>query len=60
MLDVWQLVQTLGFVLALEGALDFVSDRHLTSCFRQLITAILDRDPAIPRLPDNWEEWYNN
>jgi len=58
--NLWLIVQTLGWVLALDGVADFFSDRHSHALFRGLIYLFLDRDPARPRVPDSWEEWYNS
>lgn len=51
-------MQTVGWVLALEGVAEFFSDRHYHNMFRRILLLFLDHDPAKPRVPDNWEEWY--
>jgi hypothetical protein len=56
--NLWLIVQTVGWVMALEGVADFFSDRHYHTLFRRIILLFLDRDPASPRVPDSWEEWY--
>ena len=58
--NLWLIVRTLGWVMALEGVADFFSDRHYHTIFRRLILLFVDRDPASPRVPDSWEEWYNS
>lgn len=56
--NLWVVMQTVGWVLALEGVAEFFSDRHYHNMFRRLLLLFLDHDPAKPRVPDNWEEWY--
>lgn len=51
-------MQTVAWVLALDGVAEFFSDRHYHNLFRRIILLFVDRDPAKPRVPDNWEEWY--
>jgi hypothetical protein len=58
--NLWIIIQTIGWVMALEGVAEFFSDRHSHTLFRRLIYLFLDRDPARPSLPDSWEEWYNS
>lgn len=60
MRNVWLFVRTMGWVAALEGVLEFVTDRHSTSILRRAVAVVLGRDPAVPRLPDSWEEWYDS
>lgn len=55
----WLCVQTIGWVVSLEGVVEFLTDRHSITLFRRAVAGILGRDPAVPRLPDSWEEWYN-
>ena len=57
--NLWILVQTVAWIVALEGVAEFFSERHSHALFRRLVALLLDRDPFSPRLPDNWEEWYN-
>ena len=57
--NLWIIVRTLGWVVALEGVAEFFSERHSHGFFRQAIRLFLERDPARPRMPDSWEEWYN-
>lgn len=56
--NIWTIMQTIGWVLALEGVAEFFSERHYHNTFRRLILIFLDHDPAKPRIPDDWEEWY--
>jgi len=56
--NIWVIVKTLGWVLALEGVTEWLSDRHYHNTFRKFIFFFLDHDPARPRAPDSWEEWY--
>lgn len=65
--NLWLILQTIGFVLALDGVADFISERHYHSIMRQIILLAIDflcgpieRDPAQPRTPESWEEWYNS
>lgn len=58
--NLWIIVQAFAWLLALEGVADFFSDRHYHNLFRRLLLLFVDRDPARPRVPDNWEEWYNS
>jgi hypothetical protein len=55
--NLWLLTRLVGSVLLLEGVLEFITDRHSITLFRNLVTCLLDRDPSTPRLPDTWEEW---
>lgn len=56
--NIWLIVQTVGWIMALEGVAEYFSERHYESLFRHLLVLALGCDPAKPRLPDNWEEWY--
>ena len=58
--NLWIIIQTIGWVMALEGVADFFSDRHYHTLVRRILFLFLDRDPARPRAPDSWEEWYNS
>ena len=58
--NLWLIVQAVGWVLALEGVAEFFSDRHYHALFRRLLLLFLGHDPARPRVPDSWEEWYNS
>lgn len=60
MSNLWLIVQTIGWVVALEGVAEYFSDRHSHSLIRRWIVFLFDRDPANPRPPDDWEEWYNS
>jgi hypothetical protein len=60
MSNLWVIVRTIAWIMALEGVAEFIGDRHSHALFRRLVTALLERDPATPRLPDNWEELYNS
>lgn len=58
--NLWIILKTISWIVMLEGVLEYYSFRHYNSLFRQLLLLILDHDPAQPRPPDNWEEWYNS
>lgn len=58
--NLWIIIRTLGWVIALEGVTEYFSERHYESVFRLILTLVLGSDPARPRLPDSWEEWYNS
>jgi hypothetical protein len=60
MSNLWVLIQIIGWVIVLEGVAEFFGDRHSHALFRHFIATILPRDPASPRTPDNWEDWYNS
>ena len=56
----WLIVQTVGWIIALEGVAEYISDRHLHSLFRHFVADGFNGDPQSPRPPDSWEEWYNS
>ncbi len=64
--NLWFILQTVGFIIALDGVADFFSERHYHSIFRRFIILYLnffcglEYDPAEPHLPESWEEWYNS
>lgn len=58
--NLWIIIQTVGWFIALEGIAEYVSDRHSHVLFRRFLALLLDGDPASPRIPDSWEEWYNS
>ena len=64
--NLWLILQTAGFIIALDGVADYFTDRHYQSLFRNLIVLYyrnargLDHDPSEPKLPDSWEEWYKS
>lgn len=63
--NAWLLLQTVGFIIALDGVAEFFSVRHYHHLIRQSILFFyyivgLERDPARPSLPESWEEWYNS
>lgn len=64
--NLWLILQTIAFVIALDGVAEYFSDRHYQSLARHLILLYyrsvrgLDHDPAEPKLPESWEEWYNS
>lgn len=58
--NLWIIIQTVGWILALEGVADYFSDRHYHNTFRRLILLFLDRDPARPRVLDSWEDLFNS
>jgi hypothetical protein len=57
--NLWTIVQTVGWIMALDGVAEYFSERHSHALFRRIVALFLDRDPASPRLPDSWDEWYN-
>lgn len=64
--NLWLILQTIGFIIALEGVTEYFSDRHTYNIFRKLFLLFfylvggLEHDPAEPRIPESWEEWYNS
>jgi len=58
--NLWVIIQTIGFIVALEGVAEFFSDSHYQNMFRRIVLLFVDRDPFRPRVPDSWEEWYNS
>ena len=64
--NIWLILQTIGFIIALDGVAEYFSDRHYHNLFRRFILLYyqlvrgLDGNPAQPRLPESWEEWYNS
>ena len=63
--NIWLILQTIGFIIALDGVADYVSGRHYHHLFRRFILLYyqligLEGDPAQPSLPESWEEWYNS
>jgi len=58
--NLWLIVRTVAWVMALEGVAEFLSDGHWHTLLRRLLYLFVERDPSKPRLPDNWEEWYNS
>jgi hypothetical protein len=58
--NLWIILRTIGWIMALEGVAEFFSDSHSFNLFRRLIYLFVERDPFLPRPPDNWEEWYNS
>jgi hypothetical protein len=63
--NTWLILQTVGFIIALDGVAEFFSSRHYHHLLRQCILLCyyfvgLERDPAQPSLPESWEEWYNS
>jgi hypothetical protein len=58
--NIWAFIQTAAWIMALDGVAEFFSERHSNTLIRRLIALLLDRDPASPRLPDSWEDWYNS
>lgn len=59
--NLWAIVKTFGFLLTLEGVIEWYADNHQINLFRQSILLLLGgvRDPARPHPPDDWSEWYN-
>ena len=64
--NIWLILQTVGFIIALDGVAEYFSDRHYQNLFRKFILLYchfvlgLEHDPAEPQLPESWEEWYNS
>jgi hypothetical protein len=58
--NLWLIVRTVAWVMALEGVAEFLSDYHWHTLLRWLVDLAVERDPSKPRLPDNWAEWYNS
>ncbi len=58
--NLWTIVQFVGWILALDCVADLVSERHYHTLLRRMVLIFVDRDPAQPRAPDSWEEWYNS
>lgn len=58
--NLWLVVRTAAWVAALDGVAEFFTNQHHHAVIRRLILLFLDRDPARPRAPDSWEEWYNS
>lgn len=64
--NLWIILQTIGFIIALDGVAEYFTERHYQSLFRNLIVLYIravrgvDHDPAEPKLPESWEEWYNS
>lgn len=58
--NLWIIIQTVGWVLALEGVAEFFSERHYHNLLRRIVLLFFDRDPARPKAPDDWAEWYNS
>ncbi|KAK5997372.1 Geranylgeranyl transferase type-2 subunit alpha [Cladobotryum mycophilum] len=56
--NLWTIIQAIGWVVALEGVVEFFSERQSHTLFRRIVTLLLERDPASPRAPDSWVEWY--
>jgi hypothetical protein len=65
--NLWLILQTIGFIIALDGMAEYFSDRHYHALIRRFVILYLQfmhgldgrGDPAQPRLPDSWEDWYN-
>ena len=56
--NLWIIVQTIGWLIALDGVAEYFSDRHYHNLFRRLVLLVVGSDPARPSPPDSWEEWY--
>ncbi|SPQ20342.1 7d9472be-761a-4431-b752-9b38df12824b [Thermothielavioides terrestris] len=54
--EYYTLWNTIGWVIMLDGVLEYFSYRHYNTIFHQLLVVVLGHDPARPRLPDSWEE----
>jgi hypothetical protein len=64
--NLWTIFQLIGWIIALESITQYLSDRHYHNVYRKLVLLYfqfaggLEGDPAIPRPPDSWQEWYNS
>lgn len=64
--NLWIILQTLGFIIALDGVAEYFTERHYQGLIRNFVVLYIraargiDYDPAEPKLPDSWEEWYNS
>lgn len=61
--NLWIIIKTLAWAVAVGAAREFVSSMHSASVLRRCLAIFLDRDPARPRVPSSpreWEEWYNS
>lgn len=54
------LVQALGLALVVDVVTEFWSAHHVHTVWRGLVVYLVGRDPARPRGPDDWQEWYNS
>lgn len=58
--NIWTVVQTIAWIIALDGVTEYFTERQSHIQLRRLITEALGRDPAAPRPPPSWQEWYNS
>lgn len=58
--NVWILVQTLAWIITLDGVTEFFTERQSHIHLRRLLAEVLGRDPAAPRPPQSWKDWYNS
>lgn len=58
--NIWLILQTVGFIIALDGVAEYFSDRHYHNLFRRFLLLFVSRDPNEPKLPDDWGEWFNS
>lgn len=62
----WTLFQIVGWAIALDSVAQYFADRHYQSVFRKAVLLYfhfqrgLEGDPAVPRPPESWEQWYNS
>lgn len=60
--NIWLIVQTLGWVMALEGVAEYFSERHYETVLRRLLAFALGCDPGrpsdVPVTQEDWREWY--
>lgn len=55
------IVQTVGWIMALEGVAEYFSERHYETVLRRMLALFIGYDPARPKVPNSyegWEEWY--
>lgn len=66
LITILKLLQVLIGLFAIEIFTQFLADRHLYRSIRNLALLFLnyayalDHDPAIPRRPRDWAEWYDS
>ncbi|RBQ77145.1 hypothetical protein VDGD_21277 [Verticillium dahliae] len=61
--NLWLLVKTLAWAIAVGAVRDFFHTLHSANVLRRMVALWLGRDPASPRVPSTpleWEEWYNS
>lgn len=58
--NIWTVIQTLAWIIALDGVTEYFTERQSHIQLRRLVAEAFGRDPAAPRPPRSWEEWYNS